>query len=275
MALALVVGGVGSVACDGGAAGPVNGNGDIAVFEQTGRCNVQTSMRQAGGTTFTLFTPNGGAGCTGPFPVVGWGNGSFTNTATYNAFLTNVASHGFTVVSPNVSNANGALGGGGQTLVDDAITLGLTLPNVGNQACAMGYSQGGSAAVRAAAMLRNQVVCTVGIATEILFTGPANAQGLTRTIFLGGGADTVAPVGINSQNLFNQAGQPKVLAVLSGIDHFEPLGNGGRYRGLAIAGLVLNLRPNDPDAAAAGRLYNNNGLANDPRVATFMRQGTF
>ena len=271
MAIALVLGGLAGTACD-----DMDGDGDIAIFEQQGRCNVQMSTRQAGGMSFTLFVPSGGTGCTGPFPVVGWGNGSLTNTGSYTAFLTNVASHGLTVVSANTSNANGAaiFGGDGTTKVDDAIALGLSLPNVGTRACAMGYSQGGAGAVRAARM-DDRVVCTVGIAAEIFFTGPANAQGLARTVFLGGSADIVAPVGTNSQVLFNQAGAPKVLAVIAGADHFQPLGDAGNYRGPAIAALVLNLRPNDPDAAAAGRLINNDALANDPRISAFTRQGTF
>ena len=121
----------------------------------------------------------------------------------------------------------------------------------------------------------NRVVCTVGIAAEINATGPANAQGLTRVILLGGSADTTAPVPNNSQVLFNQAGQPKALVVLAGVGHLEPLGGGGRYSGFATAALVLNLRPNDADAAAAARLYNGTGVANDPRVSAFTRQGTF
>ena len=246
---------------------------DITVFERAGGCTVQTSQRQAQGLSFTIFTPTAGPGCAAPFPVVGWGNGSFTNTTSYTAFLTQVASHGFTVVSPNVSNANGAFGDGGQTLLDEAINLGLTLPNVGTQACAMGYSQGGSAAIRGALLANAR--CAVGIAAEIRFTGPANASGLTRVVLLGGSADTTAPVPTNSQVLFNQADDPKVLAVLGGVGHLEPLGDGGRYRGLAISALVLNLRSNDPNVLNARSLFNGGALADDPRVATFTRQGTF
>ena len=268
MAAALVVGAMGNGAC---IEDPAPSAGDIAIFEANGRCPV--TMRAQG--AFTLFVPTADADCTGPFPVVGWGNGSFTNVGSYTAFLTNVASHGLTVVAANTSNANGALGGGGQTVLDDALALGRTLQNVGTQACTLGYSQGGAAAVRGALASNPRAFCTVGIAAEINFTGPANATGLTRVILLGGGADTTAPVGNNSQVLFNQAGAPKALAVLTGVGHLEPLGNGGRYRGFAIAALVLNLRTSDPDFAAASRLYNGNGIAGDARVMSFTRTGTF
>ncbi len=264
LASALVVGAIGSSACE-----PAQGVGDIGIFERNGRCPVTSRAQGA----FTLFVPTADADCTGPFPVVGWGNGSFTGVGSYTAFLTNVASHGFTVVAANTSNANGALGGGGQSVLDDALNLGRTLPNVGTQACTMGYSQGGAAAVRGAVLAN--AFCTVGIAAEVNATGPANATGLTRVILLGGGADTTAPVGNNSQRLFNQAGTPKALAVLTGVGHLEPLGSGGRYRGFAIAALVLNLRTSDPDFAAASRLYNNDGIRGDARVMTFTRTGTF
>lgn len=268
MASALAVAAVVNSACEmpppaGG------GGGDIGIFEATGRCPVTSRPQGA----FTLFVPTADADCTGPFPVVGWGNGSFTGVGSYTAFLTNVASHGFTVVAANTSNANGALGGGGQTVLDDALVLGRGLANVGTQACTMGYSQGGAAAIRGA--LIAQARCTVGIAAEINLTGPANATGLTRVILLGGGADTTAPVANNSMRAFTQAGAPKALAVLTGVGHLEPLGTGGRYRGFAIAALVLNLRTSDPDFAAASRLYNNDGIRGDARVMTFTRTGTF
>jgi hypothetical protein len=278
MASALAVAGLASSACDPAAAIPVlaRGNGDIGIFEGTGNCAVRTMQSGA----FSLYLPNGNrAGapgpCTGPFPVVSWGNGTFNTPQSTNTFLGTVASHGFTVVAANTTNSNGALGGGGQTIVDDGLALGATMPNVGTQACTMGYSQGGSAAVRGA--LAGRALCTVTIAAEINITGPANATGLTRVILLGGGADTVAPVPNNSQVLFNQAGAPKVLAVLAGLSHTEILsgGNGGRYRGFAIGALVLNLRTSDPNFAAASRLYNGTGVQNDARVQSFVRTGTF
>ncbi len=268
MASALAAAAIVNSACEMPPVG--GGGGDIGIFERTGRCPVTSRPQGA----FTLFVPTADADCTGPFPVVAWGNGSFTGVGTYTAFLTNVASHGFTVVAANTSNANGALGGGGQTVLDDALALGRTLPNVGTQACTMGYSQGGAAAVRGAVIAN--ATCIVGIAAEINFTGPANATGRTRVILLGGGADTTAPVPNNSQVLFNQAGAPKALAVLTGVGHLEPTTNGGgRYRGFAIAALVLNLRTGDPDFAAAARLYKNDGIRGDARVMTFTRTGTF
>ena len=263
LASALVVGAIGNAACE--PAPPAAG--DIGIFERTGRCTVQMSPRGA----FTLFLPTGGAGCTGPFPVVSWGNGTFNTPQSYTAFLTNVASHGFSVVAANTSNSNT---GAGQP-VKDGVNLGFTLQNVGAQACTMGYSQGGSAAVNGARG-DARVVCAVGIAPERIITGAGvTGAGLTRAIFLGGSADGIAPVANNAQVFFNTAGMPKALAVLNGVGHLEPLGNAGRYRGFAIAALVLNLRPSDPDFAAASRLYNGNGIANDARVTTFTRQGTF
>ena len=218
-----------------------------------------------------MFLPTGGTGCTGPFPVVSWGNGTFNTPQTYTAFLTNVASHGFSVVAANTSNSNTNAG----QPVKDGINLGFTLQNVGTQACTMGYSQGGSAAVNGARG-DARVVCTVGIAAERNITGAGvTGAGLTRAIFLGGAADGIAPVNTNSQVFFNTAGMPKALAVLAGVGHLEPLGSGGRYRGFAIAALVLNLRTSDPDFAAAARLYNGDGIDNDARVTTFTRQGTF
>jgi hypothetical protein len=141
----------------------------------------------------------------------------------------------------------------------------------------MGYSQGGSAAVNAARG-DPRVVCTVGIAAERNITGAGvTGAGLTRAIFLGGSADTVAPVNANSQVLFDTAGAPKALAVLTGLGHLEVLSNtnGGRYRGFAIAALVLNLRTSDPNFAAAARLYNGTGVQTDARVMRFVRTGTF
>jgi hypothetical protein len=269
MASALAVAALVSSACDPNAAIPVlaRGAGDIGIFEGTGNCAVRTMQSGA----FSLYLPNGNrmgapGPCTGPFPVVSWGNGTFNTPQSTNTFLGTVASHGFTVVAANTTNSNGALGGGGQTIVDDGLALGATMPNVGTQACTMGYSQGGSAAVRGA--IAGRAFCTVTIAAEINITGPANATGLTRVILLGGGADTVAPVANNSQVLFNQAGAPKVLAVLAGLSHTEILsgGNGGRYRGFAIAALVLNLRTSDTNFAAASRLYNGTGVQTDARV---------
>ena len=279
MASVLAVAGLASSACDPNAAIPIlpPGAGDIGIFEGTGKCAVRTMQSGA----FSLYLPNGNrqgqTGCTPPFPVVSWGNGTFNTPQSTNTFLGTVASHGFTVVAANTTNSNGALGGGGQTIVDDGVALGLMQPNAGTQACTMGYSQGGSAAVRGALLAK--ALCTVTIAAEINITGPANATGLTRVILLGGGADTIAPVANNSQVLFNQAGAPKVLAVIRGIDHLQVLqgtgGNGGQYRGFAIAALVLNLRTGDPDFAAASRLYNNDGIRGDARIQSFTRTGTF
>jgi hypothetical protein len=280
MASVLAVAGILSAACEP-AAVPVlpRGAGDIGIFEGTGPCAIQTSVMGA----FTLYVATGNrdgqTACTPPFPVVSWGNGTFNTPTSTNTFLGTVASHGFTVVAANTSNSNnfGGLTGPAGQPVRDGINLGFMMPNVGTQACTMGYSQGGSAAVNAARG-DARVVCTVGIAAERNITGAGvTGAGLTRAIFLGGSADTVAPVPQNSQVLFDTAGAPKVLAVLTGLGHLEVLSNtnGGRYRGFAIAALVLNLRTSDPNFAAASRLYNGNGVQGDARVMRFVRTGTF
>jgi len=266
----LAFGGLASSACDvmvqdNGGAG--NGQPDVARFETTGRCNTRTF--QQGG--FSFFVPNGGTGCTGPFPVVTWGNGTFTTPSSYTAFLTNIASHGFTVVASNNSNV-----GTGTQLVQ-GVGIAQQMANTGNQACSIGYSQGGGGAVNAYRNGRPTIVCAVSIAPDITITSNATATGLARILFLGGSADNVAPVGNNANVLFNQAATPKTIGVVNGATHFEALGNAGNFRGYAIAWLVAVLRPNDPDADAARQNFNggnNCGLENDPRYGTVVCQGT-
>ena len=112
MASALAVAALVSSACDPNAAIPVlaRGAGDIGIFEGPGNCAVRTMQSGA----FSLYLPNGNrmgapGPCTGPFPVVSWGNGTFNTPQSTNTFLGTVASHAEPSRAPSASQCSRAL----------------------------------------------------------------------------------------------------------------------------------------------------------------------
>lgn len=67
-------------------------------------------------------------------------------------------------------------------------------------------------------------------------------------LILSGSADTLVNPQLNHASLFRRANVPVFWAILSGASHFEPVGDGGDFRGIATAWFLYQL---NGDAEAA------------------------
>ncbi|MEQ1570719.1 MAG: alpha/beta fold hydrolase [Myxococcota bacterium] len=183
-------------------------------------------------------------------PVVIWGNGTATTPLVYFGLLEHLASHGFVVAAADTPNA----GDGSEMLTCLDAVLAADLDPASEyfdrideaQVAAAGHSQGGAGALMAA--LDPRVVASAPVQPYILWIPlggefDQDAIGLQHApmFLLSGGLDTLAIPSIHQDPIFAGASAPVTWATLSNATHFEPVGDGGEFRGPLTAFLRARL----------------------------------
>ncbi|WP_246076366.1 acetylxylan esterase [Amycolatopsis cihanbeyliensis] len=193
------------------------------------------------GLAHTFYRPAGLAEQGGKHPVIVWGNGTGATPVAYDGLLRHWASYGFIVAAANTPFANS-----GQAMLDGARWLvrendrpgSLYYQKVDTGAIgSAGHSQGGAGAINAG----TDPVITTTIALQ---PGPlADSSALHGpTLFLAGQDDKIVKPGTIVLPFYEAAIQvPAVYAELAGAGHFEPAGNGGRFRGVLTAWFAYRL----------------------------------
>lgn len=165
----------------------------------------------------------------GIHPVILWGNGTGTTPSSYSSLLSHFASHGFIVAAANTTNAgSGREMLAGLTAIQNNATLraGADLENVG----ATGHSQGGGGAIAAGRDARVDTVFPLEG-----WRGDPTGLRATSAIYFAGQRDTIVSPSSVRQDYTQTTGIPAAYAELAGASHFEPMGNGGGFRGAATA----------------------------------------
>jgi predicted dienelactone hydrolase len=173
-------------------------------------------------------------------PVILWGNGTGATPSDYADLLRHLASHGFIVAAANTSNA----GDGSQmiTCLNFVLNRNATSTSVyfrrvdTTRIGASGHSQGGAGTIMAGRDAR--VTATAPVQPFIGFI-PFGGRFDTASIrqqhapmfLLSGGQDTVADPDVHQQPVFDGVPIFVVWGLLEPATHFEPVGNGGNFRG--------------------------------------------
>ncbi|WP_394560294.1 alpha/beta hydrolase [Aquipseudomonas alcaligenes] len=187
-------------------------------------------------------------------PIILWGNGTGATPDTYAALLTHWASHGFVVAAAETSDA-----GTGQEMLAclsylvqaNGSTSGvyagkLNAGRVGTS----GHSQGGGGSIMAGQDER--VRTTAPIQPYTLGLGHNNSSQSKQKgpmFLMSGGGDTIAFPYLNAQPVYTRANVPVFWGERRTVSHFEPVGNGGAYRGPATAWFRYQLM-NDQNASS-------------------------
>ncbi|MEQ1506934.1 MAG: alpha/beta hydrolase [Myxococcota bacterium] len=204
----------------------------------------------------TLGSLGGGVGGL-RHPVIGWGNGTATSPPIYAGLLSHLASHGFVVAAADTPNA----GDGTEILacIDAVLALGDDPSSDyagaidGDRIGVSGHSQGGAGALMAAA--DPAVTCSAPVEPYITYIPlggdfDRDVIGLQHApmFLVSGGDDTIAIPAIHQEPVFDGASAPVTWALLAGATHFEPIGDGGAFRGPLTAWFRARLM-DDPDAS--------------------------
>ena len=173
-------------------------------------------------------------------PVLLWGNGTGTGPSAYSGLLSHWASHGFVVAAAETSNA-----GTGQDmlacldyLVQESKRSFGTYAGVLNtgRVGTSGHSQGGGGSIMAGQDDRVSVTAPIQPYTNGLGHDPASQQNQKGPMFLmSGGGDTIAFPYLNAQPVYTRANVPVFWGERRYVTHFEPVGDGGAYRGPSTA----------------------------------------
>lgn len=218
------------------------GGGTGMGYEATGR---YATLRESGGTSCTVYRPRD---LQTDHAVILWGNGTGSSPTSYSGLLSHWASWGFVVVAANTPNA-----GTGRDMLRcldwlerSSLASSVDLNKVGTS----GHSQGGGGAIMAGVDPR--------IAASAPIEGYTLGLGHNRTshdeqsgpmLILSGSADTLVSPTLNHSSLFQNLNVPGFWAILRGASHFEPVGDGGGFRGITTAWFLYQLNMS-PDAAA-------------------------
>ncbi len=173
-------------------------------------------------------------------PIILWGNGTGGTPATYGDLLTHWASHGFVVAAARTSNA-----GSGEEMIacldylvqQNGRATGtyagrLDLNRVGSS----GHSQGGGGSIMAGRDAR--ITATAPFQPYVLGLGhvtSSQSQQNGPMFLMTGSSDTLAGSTLNGRPVFRNANVPVFWGELQRAGHFEPVGDGGGYRGPATA----------------------------------------
>lgn len=173
-------------------------------------------------------------------PIILWGNGTGGSPSTYGDLLSHWASHGFVVAAATTSDA-----GSGQEMLaclDRLVTLnnrsyGAYSGNLNvNMVGVSGHSQGGGGAIMAGQDSR--VTVTAPFQPYVLGLGHETSSQFNQNgpmFLMTGSDDTLAGPVLNGTPVFRNANVPVFWGNLEGVGHFEPVGDGGGYRGPSTA----------------------------------------
>lgn len=185
-------------------------------------------------------------------PIILWGNGTGAGPSTYDALLKHWASHGFVVAAAETSDA-----GTGQEMITclnylvqaNASSSGtyagkLNAGRVGTS----GHSQGGGGSIMAGQDDRVRATAPIQPYTIGLGHNTSSQSKQKGPMFLmSGGSDTIAFPYLNAQPVYNRINQPIFWGERRYVSHFEPVGDGGAYRGPSTAWFRFQLM-NDQNA---------------------------
>jgi len=173
-------------------------------------------------------------------PVILWGNGTGTGPTAYSGLLSHWASHGFVVAAAETSNA-----GTGRDMLacldylvqESNRTYGtyVGVLNTGRVGTS-GHSQGGGGSIMAGQDDRVSVTAPIQPYTIGLGHDPSSQRNQNGPMFLmSGGGDTIAFPYLNAQPVYTRANVPVFWGERRYVSHFEPVGDGGAYRGPSTA----------------------------------------
>ncbi len=248
-----------------GSPSPGTGTGfpGVSDFAATGSYSVTNSNVN---TTCAVYRPST-LGANGVrHPIILWGNGTGSSPSTYAALLNHWASHGFVVAAARTSNA----GSGNEMIacLDYLITQnGRSTGTFSgkldvNRVATAGHSQGGGGSIMAAQDSRVSASApfqpyTIGLGHKT--SSQSNQSG--PMFLMTGGGDTIAIPSLNALPVFNRANVPVFWGERRSVSHFEPVGNGGDFRGPSTAWMRYQLMD---DQSAEGTFYGSNcGLCSD------------
>ncbi|WP_339523510.1 poly(ethylene terephthalate) hydrolase family protein [Pseudomonas sp. EA_35y_Pfl2_R111] len=173
-------------------------------------------------------------------PVILWGNGTGTGPSTYAALLSHWASHGFVVAAAETSNA----GSGREMLAcldylvrenSNAYGTYVGKLNTGRVATS-GHSQGGGGSIMAGQDERVRTTAPIQPYTIGLGHDTNSQRRQQGPMFLmSGGGDTIAFPYLNAQPVYLRSNVPVFWGERRLVSHFEPVGDGGAYRGPTTA----------------------------------------
>ncbi|PKM05046.1 MAG: alpha/beta hydrolase [Gammaproteobacteria bacterium HGW-Gammaproteobacteria-6] len=193
-------------------------------------------------------------------PIIIWGNGTGGSPTTYGSLLEHWASHGFVVGAARTSNA-----GSGEEMLDcltylveqNGRSTGTYAGKLNvNRVGASGHSQGGGGTIMAGR--DNRITVTAPFQPYVLGLGhrsSSQSQQNGAMFLMTGSSDTLAGPTLNGRPVFNNANVPVFWGNLRGAGHFEPVGDGGDYRGPSTAWYRFHLMN---DGNAEGTFYGSN-----------------
>lgn len=223
-------------------AGAFGGGGSVGSgFESQGGFDTTSG---AAGRSCTFYRP---VSLDGTNPIILWGNGTNARPSSYAGLLRHWASWGFFVIAANTTNA-----GTGEDMLgcldwlESSTYAGqVDLSKVGTS----GHSQGGGGAIMAG--VDSRITTTAPIEGYTLGLGHSSTSHTRQSgpmLLLSGSADTLVNPRTNHAGLFRRANVPVFWAILQGASHFEPVGDGGGFRGITTAWFMYQLRFDDEAA---------------------------
>lgn len=243
----------------GGSSGPDTGTGfpGVSDFAASGSYSVTNSNVN---TTCAVYRPRTLGENGVKHPIILWGNGTGSSPSTYSSLLNHWASHGFVVAAARTSNA----GSGNQMIacLDYLVTQNgrstgtfANKLNV-NRVATAGHSQGGGGSIMAGQDSRITATApfqpyTIGLGHRSSSQSNQNGPMFLMT----GGSDVIASPTLNALPVFNRANVPVFWGERRLVSHFEPVGNGGDFRGPSTAWMRYHLMD---DQSAEGTFYGRN-----------------
>jgi hypothetical protein len=212
------------------------GNAADDYADNGGRAVIQQSV----GFGCTMYRPGN---LTANHAVIIWGNGTGSSPSTYASLLRHWASWGFVVVAANTSNA-----GTGSDMISclNAVQSSSIGGQLSSQVGTSGHSQGGGGSIMAGRDSRVNATAPIQPYTAGLgHSSSSQSQQQGPMLLLSGSSDFIASPGINQAPVFSRANVPVFWATRSGASHFEPVGDGGDFRGISTAWFLYQLTGDD------------------------------
>ncbi len=210
------------------------GTGTGIGYEATGQ---YSTTRESGGIGCTVYRPRD---LQSNHAVILWGNGTGATPTSYSGLLSHWASWGFIVVAANTTNA-----GTGRDMLrcldwleNSSLSSSADLTKVGTS----GHSQGGGGAIMAGVDPRISASAPIeGYTLGLGHSRTSHDKQSGPILILSGSADTLVNPNLNHLSLFQDTNVPAFWAILRGASHFQPVGNGGGFRGITTAWFLYQL----------------------------------
>lgn len=231
---------------------PSSGGGDFPSVSDFSRSGPFATTSGNEGPSCTIYRPRTLGAEGRRHPIIIWGNGTGATPGTYGSLLEHWASHGFVVAAARTSNA-----GSGAQMIDcldylvqqNGRSSGTYAGRLNvNRVATTGHSQGGGGSIMAGRDGRVTVTApfqpyTIGLGHRSSSQSQQNGPMFLMT----GGRDAIASPTLNAAPVFRNANVPVFWGERTSAGHFEPIGNGGDYRGPSTAWFRFHLM-NDGNA---------------------------